>query len=438
MDLPKNIESYYQETGRAGRDLNIESYYQETGRAGRDGLPSDALLFYSYGDVMKLKRFAQIENNAEQTEILLKKLDQMGQYGELTICRRKYLLNYFDEQADERCGNCDVCLNAGELIDATALAQKVFATVKRVGERFGIGYVIDFLRGSRSAKMLSWHRTLELFGSGTDLSRDGWTAVISELIQRGYLMKSYTDGYPLLKLAGNSQAVLSGAEKVMLTKSRERVAGWAELQGRKLPYEADLYEQLKAVRKKFAEEENVAPYIILSDLALSEMAMYLPQTRFDLAHLSGFGETKLDRYGPALLAEITAHCRKYDLPSNMHLKGEARRAAAPKDTHTMQQSLTLFRQGKSVDQIAALRKLTVGTVERHLTHYVEKGQIDLDSLVDPARAQPIREAIEHAGTAKLTPIKELLGEAYSYSEIRYVLAGIASSQVEEPEEMSFE
>jgi ATP-dependent DNA helicase RecQ len=408
MDLPKNVESYYQETGRAGRD----------------GLPSDALLFYGHGDVVKLKRFALIENNPEQTEIQLKKLDQMGRYGELFTCRRKYLLNYFDEKADDPCGNCDVCLSAAEMFNATVPARKVIAAVSRLGERFGAGYVVDFLRGSKSAKMHRWHQTQENFGAGADLSKEAWNRIISELIQRGYLIKSYDDGYPLLKLAGNSAAVLTGTEKVMLTKDKERSPEWAEIQGAELPYETDLYEVMKDLRRKFAGAQNVAPYIILSDATLIEMATYLPQRPDELSRISGFGDLKLERYGPDFLKAITAWCNDHNMPSRINMKSEKklRNSRPARETNTMQQSLTLFRQGSSIEQIAALRKLSPGTIEGHLAVYVEKGKIDVEELVDPARLAMIRNAIEQVGGKMLSPIKNFLGEKYSYGEIKYAMA----------------
>src|SRR6187549_1227922 len=165
MDLPKNIESYYQETGRAGRD----------------GLESEALLFYSYADVSKMKKFVAIDDNPEQTQVYLRKLDQMAIYGDLSTCRRKYLLNYFDETTTDYCGHCDVCLTRIELVDGTVAAQKVLSAVTRVSERFGAGYIIDLLRGSNSAKIQEEHKQLKTFGIGADISKEEWTTIIREL-----------------------------------------------------------------------------------------------------------------------------------------------------------------------------------------------------------------------------------------------------------------
>ncbi|MEQ1643467.1 MAG: DNA helicase RecQ, partial [Pyrinomonadaceae bacterium] len=183
MDLPKNVESYYQETGRAGRD----------------GLASDALLFFSWADVLKLKKFAEVEGNREQTEIMLKKLDQMGQFGDLRSCRRKFLLKYFSEDLAENCGNCDNCTTVFEKFDGTIIAQKALSAVYRTGQRFGIAYLVDFLRGSESMKIRDEHKNLKTYGVGADITKDHWFDYFKDLIAQGFLVQN--DGqFPTIAL----------------------------------------------------------------------------------------------------------------------------------------------------------------------------------------------------------------------------------------------
>lgn len=405
MDLPKNIESYYQETGRAGRD----------------GLKSEALLFYSYADVSKMKGFVEIEGNPEQSTIYLKKLNHMATYGDLSTCRRKFLLNYFDESADNFCGNCDVCLTRTEQTDGTILAQKVLSAVYRLQERFGSGYVIDFLRGSNSAKIREEHKGIKTFGVGADVSKSEWEMIIRDLLAQGYLAKS--DGeYPVLKLTPRSGNVLRGMESVMITKTKETIESTSAV---KADYERDLLQQLKQLRKEIATEENVPAYIILSDVTLIELATYLPQNKTDLMKISGFGEVKVDRYGSKIWKKIEEYCHERNLTSRMELKSpkRIRKERKEKVTDTKQQSFELFRDGKSIQQIAELRNLSTSTIEGHLAFYIAEGTLRLEDIIDDMeKIEAIKDIVKKIGGATLTPIKEVLGDGYSYGEIKMVIA----------------
>ena len=324
---------------------NIEGYYQETGRAGRDGLESEAILFYSYADVMKLKKFAEVEGNEEQSKIMLKKLNQMSALCETRICRRKYLLNYFDEVAPDYCGSCDVCLSEIEKTDQTIEAQKLLSAVSRLQQRFGMNYVIDFLRGSSTTKQE--HQSIKTYSIGKDISKDRWKLIARGLLQLQYLQVS--DGeYPVLQLNEKSTAILKGELKVMLTKSVTVSKAPVGKLSTAENIQQDLFTTLKAIRYDLANDENVAAFQIFSDATLVELATYLPLTNTDLAKISGFGDIKLAKYGNSFLEAIIDYCVLNNLSTKINLKAPKRiktSDASDKTTDTKKASFQLFKLG---------------------------------------------------------------------------------------------
>ena len=401
---------------------NIEGYYQETGRAGRDGLKSDSILFYSPGDVFKLKRFATIEGNAAQSSIMLKKLDQMAELCEARRCRRQYLLHYFDEEAPGYCGSCDVCLSDYEKIDFTINAQKLLSAVSRLQERFGVNYVIDFLRGSKTVK--DEHQELKTFGIGKEISKEHWKKHIRELLKQKVLQQS--DGeFPVLKLNEKSWKVLRGEVKVEMSQP---VSEKKEIISKASEYASvspDLLQELKKVRYELAIRENVPAYIIFSDSTLVELATYLPLTEMDLAKISGFGDVKLARYGKIFLHKVQTYCREHQLTSRMHSKVNKNNKPKPaKESPSESRRLTLqlFKEGKSIREIATIRKYVDSTIEGHLASFIPSGEIDIYELIPESKVRKILEVVKQVGGFAALPMKELLGEEYSYGEIRTVMS----------------
>ncbi|MEM9834624.1 MAG: DNA helicase RecQ [Bacteroidota bacterium] len=405
MDLPKNIEGYYQETGRAGRD----------------GLDSEALLFYSYADVIKLQGFVEVEGNDEQSRVLREKLQQMAVFADMRACRRKFLLNYFGEEAPDYCGSCDICRNEYKTFDGTIIAQKALSAVARLGERFGAGYIIDFLRGSKSEKIWGEHKQVKTYGAGNDISKKDWYRYLNDLLHLGYLKKS-DDKFPVLRLTETSWSVLKGQEKVMLIETIEPQT--VTFKSSAQPMEESLFNQLKVLRRQLAQQENVPAYVIFSDATLQELATYLPTEAEDLPNISGFGEVKIQKYGTAFLDEIQQFCTENDLESrasNLRRRNRKKRTADVK-TDTKQLTYDYYQKGNSIAEIARIRDLRTSTVSSHLAYFVQDGSLDVNKLVDAAVIKKIEGAIYVHGDSALRPLKDALDDSISYDEIRLVIA----------------
>lgn len=297
----------------------IEGYYQEIGRAGRDGLKSETILFYNYQDVLLLRKFAE---ESGQSEINLEKLQRMQRYCESDLCRRRILLNYFNEEAEHDCGNCDVCLHPPERFDGTVLVQKALSAIVRTNGGTGISLLVDILRGSSRNDLLSkGYHLLKTYGAGKDRSYKEWIECLYQMIQMGYIEIDYTDANKL-KITPSGEKVLYGKQQAMLSLVQDKEDGLPEKSPGSRPKQAGksapgtirtirsesadevLFDALRQLRLKIAQKENTRAYLIFTDKSLSEMVEQRPVTLEAFGRISGVGEAKLAKYGPVFTGLI--------------------------------------------------------------------------------------------------------------------------------------
>jgi ATP-dependent DNA helicase RecQ len=406
---------------------SLDSYYQEIGRAGRDGLPAHCLLLFGYGDIQKINYFIQQKDEQEQmvANILLSTL--LG-FAETDLCRRVPLLNYFGEtHAIDNCGMCDNCrIEQKDPVDITIPVQMFLSCVKRTGERFGAGHIVDVLRGSQSQKVLKFgHEKLSTYGIGTMYSAKQWRYLFRQLIQKGLLVQELEHG--TLKLTGKAWEVLKGKETVMgrlqeggvILKRREEDQG---------QYDPALFEMLRRKRKELADQANLPPFTIFHDRTLKEMAVFFPQTWESLTAIYGIGAAKIEKYGHIFLEIIRQYREIHQIPEQPEPSEKISVSVpTPRQGNHIRRHIIIgeaYHQGKSIEQLAGDFNIKQSTVLDHLYQYwqdgypLERDEFLMLSELTSTQQQLISATFDRLGTERLRPIFDVLNSEIDYEEIK--------------------
>ncbi len=403
---------------------SMESYYQETGRAGRDGLESEAMLLYGSGDVNLVRRLIENVENPDQRRVEVHKLNSMISLAESLTCRRKVLLGYFNEYLEKDCGNCDVCLDPPETYDARELAYMVAKAIEELNGDYAVGYIVDVLRGSKSKRILDKkHDELPCHGTGKDINADEWTSIVRQLVHRGYYNQDISRRAALVPTE-MAASLLEKEQAVILAKYQPGIK--RKLKRFTVAKDNNLFKKLVELRAELAEKENVAPHTLFSDVTLTELSQLgnINDNDNPFTLVSGMGTHKIETYGDAFLEVIRSHVGKKSSKKSMADSKPVLLAKGPSATDGQVYTWNLYKAGKSLDEIAAEQGVSQKTILNHFIALVRAAHyVEVKGIIGEERFKQAMDELKDADPyASLSEIKGDLEVELTNEEFRLILA----------------